>query len=485
MEFVNIPLLAVSALVFISVLIGLFSTRVGFSFLLVFLLAGVLAGEDGVVGYRFDNYVLSFWVGNIALAIILLDGGLRTAYETFRTGLRPASVLASLGVLVCAGITSVAGVLFVGLDWRTALLLGAIVGSTDAAAVFALLTRSGVVLNERVATTLEIESGVNDPMAVYLTLAFIALIAAGTSSASPGLAMALAFVQQFGWGALFGGLGGLAMAGLLRKVASRDAGGGVLALLVGAGGLATFAATGLIGGSGFLAVYLFGLVVANRASAAVQPILGAMDGYAWLAQAGMFLLLGLLVTPSSMQGYVGAGLAVALTLVFVARPAAVWICLLPFRFSARETWFIAWVGLRGAVPVVLALFPLMAGTPQAAVVFNIAFLVVVTSLLLQGTTIGLMARWLGVAMPDVNDAVQTRAVFRDFALDVATPVGSICAFYNLPAVTDAQQALGPWMAAELRRPPVVGDSVTWGSATFVVRALDEGRITRVGMGLAP
>ncbi len=485
MQFVNIPLLAVSALVFISVLIGLFSTRIGFSFLLVFLLAGVLAGEDGVVGFRFDNYVLSFWVGNVALAIILLDGGLRTAYATFRTGLKPASLLASLGVVTCAGITAVAGVVFVGLDWPTALLLGSIVGSTDAAAVFALLNRSGVVLNERVATTLEIESGVNDPMAVYLTLAFIALIAAGASAESPGLTMALAFVQQFGWGALFGGVGGLAVATLLRKVASRDAGGGVLALLVGAGGLATFAATGLIGGSGFLAVYLFGLIVANRASTEVKPILGAMDGYAWLAQAGMFLLLGLLVTPSSMHGYVGSGLAVALTLVFVARPVAVWICLLPFRFSARETWFIAWVGLRGAVPVVLALFPLMAGTPQAGVVFNIAFLVVVISLLLQGTTIGLMARWLGVALPDANDAVQTRAFFRDFTLDVFTPIGLICEFYNLPAVTDAQQPLGEWMESELRRPPVVGDSITWGSATLVVRALDDGHIARVGMGLEP
>ena len=179
MEFVNLPLFAVSALVFASVLTGLFSARIGFSFLLVFLLAGILAGEDGVGGYRFDDHRLSFWVGTVALAIILLDGGLRTSFSTFRTGLRPAALLATLGVLVCAGITAVAGVWWVGLDWTTALLLGAIVGSTDAAAVFALLTRSGVTLNERVTATLEIESGVNDPMAVYLTLAFIALLAGG------------------------------------------------------------------------------------------------------------------------------------------------------------------------------------------------------------------------------------------------------------------------------------------------------------------
>ena len=185
MEFVNLPLLAVSGMVFLSVLVGMFSARIGFSFLLVFLLVGVLAGEDGPGGFRFDDYRLSFWVGNLALAVILLDGGLRTAFATFRTGLRPASLLASVGVVVCAAITAVAGVLFVGLDWPTAFLLGAIVGSTDAAAVFALLTRSGVTLNERVAATLEIESGVNDPMAVYLTLAFIAVIGACLLYTSP------------------------------------------------------------------------------------------------------------------------------------------------------------------------------------------------------------------------------------------------------------------------------------------------------------
>ncbi len=485
MEFVNLPLLAVSGMVFASVLVGLFSTRVGFSFLLVFLLAGVLAGEDGPGGFRFDDYRLSFWVGNLALAVILLDGGLRTAFATFRTGLRPASLLASVGVVVCAAITAVAGVLFVGLDWPTAFLLGAIVGSTDAAAVFALLTRSGVTLNERVAATLEIESGVNDPMAVYLTLAFIAVVGAQATQASPWSMVAWSFLQQFGWGALVGAAGGFAMAQLLRVVASRDAGGGVLALLVGAGGLSIFAAAGLLGGSGFLAVYLFGLVVANRAADAVAPILVVMDGYAWLAQAGMFLLLGLLVTPSTMLGYAVPGLAVAATLILVARPLAVWLCLRPFRFSASETWFISWVGLRGAVPIVLALFPLMAGTPQANVLFNIAFLVVVTSLLLQGSTIGLMARKLGVAMPESSDEHHQRAVFRDFVLEAGAPIKVVCEFYNLPlpAAAQADLPLGEWMVLQLRRPPVAGDRVVLGPATFVVRELAGGRILRVGLGL--
>jgi len=485
MDFVNFPLFAAAALVFASVLAGLFSARIGFSFLLVFLIAGILAGEDGIGGYRFDDFRLSFWVGNVALAIILLDGGLRTAYSTFRTGLKPASLLATVGVLVCAGITALGGVWFVGLDWRAALLLGAIVGSTDAAAVFALLTRSGVTLNERVAATLEIESGVNDPMAVYLTLAFIALIT--TTSAGTGTSawstLALGFVQQFGLGALFGVAAGRAMAALLRRVASRDAGGGILALLIGAGGLSVFAATGLLGGSGFLAVYLFGLVVANRAATAVAPTLAAMDGYAWFAQAGMFLLLGLLATPSTLMESLGPGIAVAVLLIFVARPVAVWLCLLPFHFSKQETWFISWVGLRGAVPIVLALFPLLAGIPEAGVLFNLAFVVVLASLLTQGTTIGVMARKLGVAMPDPTDETQVRAVFRDFVLDPSTPLDAVCDFYGLPVPDNASLSLADWMTSELQRPPVAGDSVKIGTATLVVRDLIDGRISSIGLGL--
>ncbi|MEO5697694.1 MAG: potassium/proton antiporter, partial [Burkholderiaceae bacterium] len=433
MEFVNLPMLAAAALVFFSVLAGLFSARIGFSFLLVFLAAGMLAGEDGPGGFRFDDFRLSFWVGTLALAVILLDGGMRTAYARFRTGLRPALLLATVGVLICAVITALAGVGFVGLDWRTALLLGSIVGSTDAAAVFALLSRSGVTLNERVAATLEIESGMNDPMAVYLTLAFIALLAPDAVPESAWSTLALSFVQQFGWGTLAGVVGGFAFALLLGRLASHRAESGILALLIVAAGLSIFAATGIVGGSGFLAVYLFGMIVANRAAPLVAPTLAAMDGYAWLAQAGMFLLLGLLVTPSTMLDSAIPALAVVLMLVFVARPVAVWLCLLPFRFTARETWFIAWVGLRGAVPIVLALFPLMAGTPHAGLLFNIAFMVVLASLLTQGSTIAWTARWLGVAMPDPADEQQVRAVFRDFPLDPRSSVGSVCEFYGLPA----------------------------------------------------
>jgi cell volume regulation protein A len=328
----------------------MFSTQVGFSFLLVFLLAGILAGEDGVLGWRFDDVALSFWVGNVALAVILLDGGLRTEVSTFRTGLAPAALLATVGVIVSAGVTAAAAMWLMDLDGRTAWLLGAIVGSTDAAAVFALLTRTGVALNERVASTLELESGLNDPMAVYLTLACIALVGAGADQAvgQALMGMAVTLAEQFGWGGLAGVAAGLAMALLLPRIAPRDAGGGILALLVVASGLATFAAAGLVGGSGFLAAYLFGLVLYNRAPRTVRPTLAAMDGYAWLAQAAMFLLLGLLVTPSKTVDSLLPGLGVAVVLIVLARPLAVWLCLRPLRFSTREITFVAWVGLRGA-----------------------------------------------------------------------------------------------------------------------------------------
>jgi potassium/hydrogen antiporter len=301
--------------------------------------------------------------------------------------------------------------------------------------------------------------------------------------AATATAMLLSFVQQFGWGALIGVAAGVAMALLMRRLTERGAEAGILALLLGAGGLSVFAATGMVGGSGFLAVYLFGLIVAHRATDSVAPTLAAIDGYAWLSQAGMFLMLGLLVTPSSLLDSLTGSLAVAAVLMFVARPVAVWLCLWPFHFNARETWFISWVGLRGAVPIVLALFPLLAGTPQAGLLFNTAFVVVLVSLVTQGATLGLMARRLGVALPDPGDERQVRAAFGDFELDPQTPLQAICAFYGLPAPAAADQALGDWMEAELRRPPVVGDEVHIGPAMLVVRELREGHIVRVGLGL--
>lgn len=387
--------------------------------------------------------------------------------------------------MLSAAITAAAAMWLLDLNWGTALLLGAIVGSTDAAAVFALLTRSGVTLNERVAATLEIESGVNDPMAVYLTMAMIAVLATSAAADFGGAVgtLALAFAQQFGWGTLIGAVCGWAGAALLNRISARDAGGGVLALLVVAAGLAVFAGTGLLGGSGFLAVYLFGLILANRAKSAVSPTLPVLDGYAWLAQAGMFLLLGLLATPSRLEQSIWPALGVAAALMLVARPLSVWLCLRPFHFNARETVFISWVGLRGAVPIVLAMFPLLAGTPNAILLFDVAFVVVLSSLLVQGSTIGWMARRLGVAMPDPGDERANRALFRDFALDPGLPMSDVCAFYNLPQPDAGHMTVANWLVQTLQRPPVVGDSVPLGAAVLVVRDMREGEITSIGLGL--
>lgn len=498
MDFVNIPLFVAAALVFVSVLSGVVSTRFGFPVLLVFLLAGALAGEDGPGGLDFNDFGLSFWVGNAALAVILLDGGLRTSFATFRTGLKPSLLLATVGVAISAAITGMAATLLLELDWRQGMLLGAIVGSTDAAAVFALLKNSGVRLNERVAATLEIESGMNDPMAIYLTLAFIGIImravtgttptevvgSAGGGGGSDGgsFSVLMTFVQQFGWGIAVGLLAGLPAAALMRRLPDADP--GITALLLMSLGLAVFAATGLIGGSGFLAVYLLGMMLGNRATERTTLALGAMDGYAWLSQAVMFLLLGLLVTPSEVLAVTAPSLGIAAVLMLVARPVAVWICLAPFRFQRREIWFISWVGLRGAVPIVLAVFPLMAGVPNAMVLFNVAFVVVLVSLVLQGTTIAWAARALNVNLPEATDVKRTRAVFGDFVLDGSSRLQDICDFYGLPLPAQGvDMALGEWMARALGRAPVVGDQLVLGGATLAVRAMSGARIEMVGLKL--
>lgn len=487
LDFLTLPLLAAAGLVFISVLAGVFSARAGFSFLLVFLLVGVLAGEDGPGGLVFDDFRLSFWVGNVALAVILLDGGLRTDFDTFRTGLKPSLWLATVGVVVCAGLTGAAAHWLLDLSWPLALLVGAIVGSTDAAAVFALLKSSGVRLNERVAATLEIESGMNDPMAVYLTLTCIGValaVAAGGPSTVGPMEVLRSLLLQFGWGAALGLAAGIGMAELLKRLGrGEDGGGGIRALLLVSAGLTVFAGVTWLGGSGFLAVYAMGVIIGNRARRLVRSSLSAMDGYAWLSQAGMFLLLGLLVTPTRLLETLWPALGVSMVLMLIARPLSVWLCLAPMRFARNEIAFISWVGLRGAVPIVLAVFPVMAGIPGAQTYFNVAFVVVLASLLLQGSTIAWSARRLGVTLPDPDDEQQVRQVFGDFVLDAGTTMDNLCAFYGLPVPGEPSQTLGQWLTEELHRPPVVGDSVALGQAELSVRAMEGGQIRRVGIRL--
>ena len=484
MDLLNASLFAVGALVFASVLAGLFSARAGLSFLVVFLVVGMLAGEDGPGGYAFNDRELSLWVGSAALAVILLDGGLRTQFSTFRTGLAPAAWLATVGVAVTAAVTGVAACLVLGLPPLAGLLAGAIVGSTDAAAVFALLKSSGLRVSERLASTLEIESGLNDPMAVFMVLALTAALTT-PEQATLGAAAVL-FAQQALIGAAGGVAAGMAVGALLLRLPLGGTADGLVGLLLLASGVAVFGGTGWLGGSGFLAVYLFGLIVAHRATAIVERSLAAMDGYAWLAQAGLFLLLGLLVTPHQLVADLPGALVVAAVLMFVARPLAVALCLKPLRFDWHEIGFVSWVGLRGAVPVVLALFPLLAGVPQADLLFEVAFVVVLASLLLQGTTLVRAARLAGVNLPDAQapaDEDAMRRVFGDFALAGDAPAADVCAFYGLPVPAESTQDVGSWLRSEIRRPPVVGDSALLGNAELSVRRMEGDRIARVGIRL--
>lgn len=388
-----VVLLIGALLVALGLVAGLYSARLGFSHLLVFLVIGMLAGVDGPLGIPFDAYDIAFGIGNLALAVILLDGGLRTPPGGLRGALLPASLLASAGVVLTCALAAWAAVLILGLDWTHALLLGAIIASTDAAAVFEQLARSGIDLPPRLARTIEVESGLNDPMAVFLTLALIAAIQhpdTGPGEAGPML------LRQLGVGLAIGLGCGRLMAWTLQRLPLGDDHDGLRALLLASVGTAAMAAAGLLEGSGFLAVYLFGLTVARHARRIVRPALIALNGYTWLAQAVMFLLLGLLVTPHQMLRYAPGALALAAVLMFVARPLAVAACLAPLGFGWREQALVSWVGLRGAVPIVLALYPVIAGLPRSYLFFDVAFVTVLASLLLQAPTVGWLARRLGL-----------------------------------------------------------------------------------------
>jgi cell volume regulation protein A len=281
------------------------------------------------------------------------------------------------------------------------MLIGAIVGSTDAAAVFALLRNAGTTLQERVASTLEVESASNDPMAIFLTVAILELLAAG--KAGFDASVALSFVQQFGIGAVLGLAGGRLLVWLTNRLRLHT---GLYPLLASAGGLLIFAVTQQVGGSGFLAIFLAGVVLGNSPLQAAQNILRVHDGLAWLSQIVMFVILGLLVTPSELVRIALPALAVAAFLILVARPAAVLVGLAPFQFPWREHLFVSWVGLRGAVPIVLALFPVMYGIEDARLYFNVAFFIVLVSLLVQGWTIAPAARLLGLEVPPSAEPAQ-------------------------------------------------------------------------------
>ena len=384
-----------SGLLVLAVLTSLIAFRIGAPLLLLFLGIGLLVGEDGL-GLTFDNAPIAYFIGSIALAVILFDSGFNTRFETATRAAWPALVLATVGVLLTTGLVGVVVHYLSGLSWRASLLLGAIVSSTDAAAVFFLLRVGGINIRDRVRATLEVESGSNDPMAVFLTATLVDMIVAGPEIGAPVVAFLQAFALQIGLGTITGLAGGWVIARMVNKLQLEP---GLYPVIVLGLALFLFAVVSLIGGSGFLAVYLAGMMTGNLGRQGMPLLRRFQDGLTWLAQIGMFLILGLLATPSDFGRIAIQGVVVALFLILIARPLAVWLCLLPFRFTREETAFISWVGLRGAVSILLAILPMMAGIPAGQAFFNVAFIVVLISMVLQGWTIRPVARKLGLVVP--------------------------------------------------------------------------------------
>jgi potassium/hydrogen antiporter len=391
LDSVSIAILLGAVLVMAGILSSLLALRFGAPLLLVFLVIGILAGEAGHID--FDDFRTTYLVGSVALALILFDGGLRTRFANIRSVLAPSMVLATAGVLLTAVITAPVARYALDLSWTEALLVGAVVASTDAAAVFLLVHAQGLRLRPRVGATLEAESGSNDPFAVFLTLMLVELISVGHSSPAH---VVMELAREGVLGAVFGLIGGRLMVLALNRVALPQ---GLHAPFVTTAALVIFAAAQMVHASGFLAVYLAGIIVGNRPTRAHNSVVTFLDAATWLAQIVMFVLLGLLVSPFRLGSSIAPAVAVALVLMLVARPVAVFLCLAPFRFGWREKVFIAWTGLRGAVAIFLASIPMLVGLSKAYLYFDVAFVVVVISLLLQGWTLAYAARRLHVALP--------------------------------------------------------------------------------------
>jgi cell volume regulation protein A len=393
LDSVSLAILLGAVLVMAGILSSLLALRFGAPLLLVFLIIGMLAGDAGPGGLAFDDVRTTYLVGSVALALILFDGGLRTRFQSIRAVLAPSMLLATVGVLLTAVITAPVAKFALDLNWTEALLVGAVVASTDAAAVFLLVHAQGLRLRPRVGATLEAESGSNDPFAVFLTLMLVEFISIGSSSAGHVL---MEFGREAVLGAIVGFTGGRLVVIALNRVALPQ---GLHAPFVTTAALVIFGMAQIAHASGFFAVYLAGIIIGNRPTRAHNSVVTFLDAATWLAQIVMFVLLGLLVSPHRLGSSVGPAVIVAIALMLVARPVAVFLCLAPFRFSWREKVFIAWTGLRGAVAIFLASIPMLVGLAKAYLYFDVAFVVVIISLLLQGWTLAWAARRLHVALP--------------------------------------------------------------------------------------
>ncbi|MGC4026122.1 MAG: potassium/proton antiporter [Mesorhizobium sp.] len=386
-----------TALVLAASFSSLIAFRFGAPLLLLFLGVGLASGADGL-GIEFDNARLAYFVGSLALAVILFESGFGTPLAIFKQAAAPALTLATVGVLLTTAIFGAAAYYFVHLNMLESMLLGAAVSSTDAAAVFFLLRAGNINLRDRLRSTLEVESGTNDPIAIFLTITLVSILATGElpSATELSLELAIGFAEHMGIGAVVGLIGGY---GVVRLIEKLELDHGLLPIFVLTLALLIFAAAGSVGGSGFLAVYVAGLIVGNAGMRNASVVKRFQHGLSWLAQIIMFLVLGLYATPSEFVPIFGIGLFLGLLLIFVARPIAVWFCLLPFGFTRPETAFISWVGLRGSVSILLAITPITGGLEHGRLIFNLAFIIVLASLVVQGWTIGPLARRLGLIVP--------------------------------------------------------------------------------------
>lgn len=443
-------LVAAGVLMLVSVLLSRASGRSGLPVAMLFLGIGMAAGSDGPGGIEFSDYGSAFRLGTVALVLILFDGGLNTPLSAVRAAIRPASLLATVGVVATAALMGLAAHLFFNFSWPMALLLGAIVSSTDAAAVFSVLRGSGIHLKRRVGTTLELESGLNDPMAIILTVALTQNLVRGES-----LSWELP-LRAIGEMVVGGGMGvaiGWAGRVLIKRLRLQAA--GLYPVLTLALAFLAFGLPTLFHGSGFLAVYAVGVLLGNETLRYRTGLLRVHDALAWLSQVAMFLVLGLLVFPSQLLGVAGVGLGLSLFLAFVARPLAVLLCLLPFRFPVGEIVYTGWVGLRGAVPIILATYPVLARAPGAHDLFNVVFFIVVVNGFIPGMTVPWVTRKLGLAanVPEPPPAV----------LEIASTQllnGELSAFY-----IDTASASAGARISELPFPPE-------SAAMLIVRGLE-------------
>lgn len=388
-------LLVGSLLLFVSIIVGKTSYKFGVPTLLLFLAIGMLAGSDGIGGIQFNNPQIAQFIGIVSLNFILFSGGLDTNWTSVKPILREGLVLSTVGVLLTA--LSLGTFVWYVTDFTIyeSMLLGSIVSSTDAAAVFSILRSKNLALKTNLRPTLELESGSNDPMAYVLTIAFLTLVINQDQSLASIVPL---FLQQM----ILGGIAGFAFGKLSKLIINKIKLDfeGLYPVLVIALMFITFSATDFVGGNGFLAIYICAVYLGNQDLIHKKTILKMYDGLAWLMQIVLFLTLGLLVFPSQVFPYMGIGLLISLFLIIVARPVSVFLSLVFFKMKLRRRFYISWVGLRGAVPIVFATYPLLAGIDKANMIFNIVFFISVTSVLIQGTTLSIVAKWLNVALPE-------------------------------------------------------------------------------------